>query len=71
MAVQAAAWVPKSATSVVIANGTGSDYVIRQVLNSRKVGAFFIMVEEPGPSVENQAAAGTSDCTLVHVIVML
>ncbi|PFX13088.1 Delta-1-pyrroline-5-carboxylate synthase [Stylophora pistillata] len=47
----------KSATSVVIANGTGSDYVIRQVLNSRKVGAFFIMVEEPGPSVENQAAA--------------
>lgn len=71
MTVQAAAWALKSATSVVIANGTGSDYVIRQVLDSWKVGTFFTMVDEPGPSVENQAAAGTSECTLVHVIVML
>lgn len=71
MTVQAAAWALKSATSVVIANGTGSDYVIRQVLDSWKVGTFFTMVDEPGPSVENQAAASTSECTLVHVIVML
>jgi len=43
---------------VVIANGTSSDYVIRQVLDGRKVGTFFTMVEETGPSVENQAAGG-------------
>ncbi|PFX11566.1 Delta-1-pyrroline-5-carboxylate synthase [Stylophora pistillata] len=54
---QAAAWALKSPTSAVIANGTGSDYVIRQVLYSRKVGAFFTMVDKPGPSVENKAAA--------------
>ena len=43
---------------MVIANGTSSDYVIRQVLDGRKVGTFFTMVEETGPSVENQAAGG-------------
>ena len=43
----------------MIANGTSSDYVIRQVLDGRKVGTFFTMVEEVGPSVENQAAGGT------------
>lgn len=43
---------------MVIANGTTSDYVIRQVLDGRKVGTFFTMVEETGPSVENQAAGG-------------
>ena len=43
----------------MIANGTSSDYVIRQVLDGRKVGTFFTMVEETGPSVENQAAGGT------------
>ena len=45
---------------MVIANGTSSDYVIRQVLDGRKVGTFFTMVEETGPSVENQAAGGVS-----------
>ena len=43
---------------MVIANGTSTDYVIRQVLDGRKVGTFFTMVEETGPSVENQAAGG-------------
>ena len=42
----------------MIANGTSSDYVIRQVLDGRKAGTFFTMVEETGPSVENQAAGG-------------
>lgn len=55
--VKAAAWALERGTSVVIANGTGSDYVIREVLDGRKVGTFFTMVDEPGPSVENQAAA--------------
>lgn len=71
MTLQAAAWALERGTSVVIANGTGSDYVIREVLDGRKVGTFFTMVDEPGPSVENQAAAGTSECTSVHVIVNL
>lgn len=65
MTLQAAAWALERGTSVVIANGTGSDYVIREVLDGRKVGTFFTMVDEPGPSVENQAAAGTSECTSV------
>lgn len=43
---------------MVIANGTSSDYVIRQVLDGRKVGTFFTMVDEAGPSVEYQAAEG-------------
>lgn len=59
MTFQAAAWALERGTSVVIANGTSSDYVIRQVLDGRKVGTFFTMVEETGPSVENQAAGGT------------
>lgn len=59
MTFQAAAWALERGTSVVIANGTSSDYVIRQVLDGRKVGSFFTMVEETGPSVENQAAGGT------------
>ena len=47
----------------MIASGTTSEYVIREVLNGRKVGTFFTMVEETGPSVENQAAGGmTSQC---------
>lgn len=71
MTLQAAAWALERGTSVVIANGTGSDYVIREVLDGRKVGTFFTMVDEPGPTVENQAAAGTSECTSVHVIVIL
>ncbi|KAM7435607.1 hypothetical protein ABFA07_014466 [Porites harrisoni] len=54
--VKAAAWALERGTSVVIANGTSTDYVIRQVLDGRKVGTFFTMVEETGPSVENQAA---------------
>lgn len=54
--VKAAAWALERGTSVVIANGTSSDYVIRQVLDGRKVGTFFTMVEETGPSVETQAA---------------
>ena len=37
-----------------------SDYVIRQVLDGRKVGTFFTMVDEAGPSVEYQAAEGMS-----------
>lgn len=43
---------------MVIANGTSSDYVIRQVLDGRKVGTFFTMVDEAGPSVDYQAAEG-------------
>ena len=58
MTFQAAAWALERGTSVVIANGTSSDYVIRQVVDGRKVGTFFTMVEETGPSVENQAAGG-------------
>ena len=71
MISQAAAWALERGTSVVIANGTSSDYVIRQVLDGRKVGTFFTMVEETGPSVENQAAGGTShiisSCLVSHV----
>ncbi|KAK2554873.1 Delta-1-pyrroline-5-carboxylate synthase [Acropora cervicornis] len=54
--VKAASWALERGTSVVIANGTSSDYVIRQVLDGRKVGTFFTMVDEAGPSVEYQAA---------------
>lgn len=59
MTFQAAAWALERGTSVVIADGTSSDYVIRQVVDGRKVGTFFTMVEETGPSVEKQAAGGT------------
>ena len=51
----------------MIANGTSSDYVIRQVLDGRKVGTFFTMVEETGPSVENQAAGGALFILLVSL----
>ncbi|XP_068709914.1 delta-1-pyrroline-5-carboxylate synthase-like isoform X1 [Montipora capricornis] len=54
--VKAAKWALERGTSVVIANGTSSDYVIRQVLDGRKVGTFFTLVDETGPSVESQAA---------------
>ena len=46
---------------MVIANGVGSEYhALSKIMSGAKIGTFFSLAEQTGPSVEEQAIEG--DC---------
>ena len=57
--VRSAMWALERGTAVAIANGCGTDYhAIRDIINGRRVGTFFTLAQEVGPSVQDQASKG-------------
>ena len=47
---------------MVIANGVGAEYyALSKIMNGRKIGTFFSLAEETGPSVEEQAEEGNDN----------
>ncbi|XP_046850990.1 delta-1-pyrroline-5-carboxylate synthase-like isoform X2 [Xenia sp. Carnegie-2017] len=54
--VKSSIWALERGTSVVIANGVGSEYhALSKIMTGKKIGTFFSLAEKTGPSVEEQA----------------
>lgn len=59
--VKSSIWALERGTSVVIANGVGSEYhALSKIMSGSKIGTFFSLAEQTGPSVEEQAMEGDS-----------
>ncbi|XP_028416299.1 delta-1-pyrroline-5-carboxylate synthase-like isoform X2 [Dendronephthya gigantea] len=59
--VKSSIWALERGTSVVIANGVGSEYhALSKILAGGKIGTFFSLAEQTGPSVEDQAEEARS-----------
>ncbi|XP_028403121.1 delta-1-pyrroline-5-carboxylate synthase-like isoform X2 [Dendronephthya gigantea] len=59
--VKSSVWALERGTSVVIANGVGSEYhALSKILAGGKIGTFFSLAEQTGPSVEDQAEEARS-----------
>ncbi|CAB3990250.1 delta-1-pyrroline-5-carboxylate synthase isoform X2, partial [Paramuricea clavata] len=54
--VKSSIWALERGTSVVVANGVGSEYhALSKIMSGCKIGTFFSLAEKSGPSVEEQA----------------
>lgn len=61
--VKSSIWALERGTSVVIANGVGSEYhALSKIMSGSKIGTFFSLAEQTGPSVEEQAMEGDCGC---------
>lgn len=68
--VKSSIWALERGTSVVIANGVGSEYhALSKIMTGKKIGTFFSLAEKTGPSVEEQAEDGNI-CMFVRTYVL-